>query len=138
MNCFHERTLKYLHEVASTIPKVGRGRLAAAVVYKREIVAVGINQYKTHPLQKQYAKNPDSICLHAEVHAISRATKVLNQSELGLSTIYIARSKVGPGRSDVFGLARPCPGCFSCILAFGIRKVCYTNNYGEFEWITIN
>jgi len=134
---FHERTIKQLHEIASSVPRVSRGRLAAAVVYRREIVAIGFNQYKTHPLQKLYAKNSDSICLHAEVHAISRASKVLKQSEFGLSSIYIARSKLGPGKAEVFGLARPCPGCFSCILAFGIRKVCYTNNNGEFEWLKI-
>ncbi|NDB61641.1 hypothetical protein EB001_24855, partial [bacterium] len=48
-------------------------RFAAAVVYRNKIVSVGYNRRKSHPFQAKFAKNPEAIFLHAEVHAIKNA-----------------------------------------------------------------
>jgi deoxycytidylate deaminase len=50
-------------------------RLAAALVYRNEIIAMGTNKNKTHPFQKKYASNADAIFLHAEIDAICNALR---------------------------------------------------------------
>lgn len=126
----HHKYLNILSKLAADIanPVSGNARLAACVVYRNDIVSFGINEMKSHPFQAKYGKNSNSVFLHAETSAIKNALKYLAQSELSKATLYICRVKFhDPSKNKmIFGLSKPCPGCFRCINTFNIRSVIYT------------
>ena len=83
----------------------------------REIVQRRNSYIKTHPMQERFANlagEEDKRFLHAEIHAISRATKPY--------AIYIARV----GRDGTTKLAKPCRICELAIKEAGIKEVYYT------------
>lgn len=126
----HTKYVNLLSKMAADIsnPVSGNARLAACIVYKNDIVSFGINEMKSHPFQAKYGKNSNSVFLHAETSAIKNALKYLSQSEISKSTLYICRVKFhDPSKNKmIFGLSKPCPGCFRCINTFNIRSVIYT------------
>jgi len=78
--------------------------------------------------------NPKKTTLHAEVNAIVRASRVLDEDEFRHSSIYVVRVKKDGTRGKwVYGLAKPCEGCLRCIMSFGIRELWYSTNDGDFE-----
>lgn len=107
-----------------------RFKLAAAIVVKRNIISVGVNQKRTHPMQKQYGKNDKCIYLHAEISAIVNSLNHLNKDDLKKSTLYVYRVKKENqfASSWVSGEAKPCKGCESAIAAFQISNVVYSTN----------
>ena len=111
-------------------------RFAAAVVYRNKIVSIGYNRNKSHPFQAKYAKNPEAIYLHAEVHAIKNALRELSVEELKNTELYISRVKK-PQAGDnhfVWGLSKPCAGCARAIAEFGIKRTIYTcDEVGNYE-----
>ena len=111
-------------------------RFAAAVVYRNKIVSIGYNRNKSHPFQAKYAKNPEAIYLHAEVHAIKNALRELSVEELKNTELYISRVKK-PQAGDnhfVWGLSKPCSGCERAIAEFGIKRTIYTcDEVGNYE-----
>lgn len=134
MNRRHSKVIDLLCRVAEDMQPVANARVAAALMHKGNVVSIGVNQYKTHPLQKKFSANPDSLYLHAEIHAISNALKRYDAYELSKMTLYISRIKRGMREGPfVCGLARPCDGCSSAIKAFGINKVFYTNDESGIE-----
>jgi deoxycytidylate deaminase len=126
----HQRYINMLSKLAADIenPVAGNARLAACVVYRNDIIAFGINEKKSHPFQARYGKNSNCVYLHAETSAIKNSLKYITQDELIKSTLYICRVKFHDAdkKKMVFGLSRPCPGCFRCINTFGIKNVVYT------------
>jgi tRNA(Arg) A34 adenosine deaminase TadA len=102
-----------------------RIKLAAGVVYKNRLVAVGVNSYKSHPLMSKFGKNPEAIYLHAEVDAIKNALRVLSLQELEKSDILVVRVKKD-GHDYKTCLAKPCEGCMRAIEAFNLRNLYYT------------
>jgi len=127
MNKREHKIHNLLKTLAQSGESAGNQQLAAAVVYNGNIVAFGQNSYKTHPFQKRFAKNEESVYLHAETLAIYNALKKLTLEELAKSTLYILRLK----KTGETGLAKPCPGCARCINTFNIKKVYYTGNNPE-------
>lgn len=130
----HARILSRLAKIAFYSEPVGQVRMACAITLKKELISVGINQLKSHPLQKQYGKNDDSIFLHSEIDAIKKALKKID--DLSKCTMYICRIKYTDRfkKTIITGLAKPCSGCSNAISAFGIRKVYYTldgEGYGK-------
>lgn len=125
-----------LAKIAETIPKVASVRMVAAIVLKSDIISIGQCQLKTHPLQALYAKNPNSIFLHAEIHAIQRALKIISIDEIQKSTLYICRIRK-INNSIGYGTACPCSGCLRAIEQFNISKVLYTNNGSQVNWSTL-
>lgn len=123
-----QKHLSLLATVAEDVIPVANARLAAAVIYKNKIISIGTNQYKSHPFALRYSKNPDAIFLHAEADAILKATKKISNKQLTKSSLIVARIKLGHDRKPMFGLARPCGGCRSCIIAHGLSKTVYTND----------
>ena len=111
-------------------------RFAAAVVYRNKIVSIGYNRNKSQPFQAKYAKNPEAIYLHAEVHAIKNALREINVEELKNTELYISRVKK-PQAGDnhfVWGLSKPCAGCARAIAEFGIKRTIYTcDEVGNYE-----
>lgn len=110
-----------------------RFKLAAAITYKRDVISVGVNHMRTHPMQKQFGKNDESIYLHAEINCISNALNHLTKDELKKSTLYVYRVKRESKYSSewVDGLACPCEGCKSAILTFGIGRVIFSTDEND-------
>lgn len=98
-----------------------RFRLGAVLVYKNNIVAVGTNSYKTHPLMAERTAWP---FLHAEQHAIIRAG-VDNCEGLDL---YIARVL----KNNTLALSKPCSVCAELIRDVGIKRTFYSTDEKEF------
>lgn len=115
----------WLLKVAEDVSPVGAAKVAAAVLYKGKVVAIGVCRYKSHPYQKQFGRNVHSIFLHAEIDALIKAKRRLTPSELSKSTLLVARVKNIKGEY-VAGLAKPCEGCTRAIEESGIRKVIHT------------
>ncbi len=103
-------------------------RKVIAIIYDSsgQQIAVGYNQYKSHPLQKQYADHPDKIYLHAEIDAIAnsiRSYRGINGLKLlNDSTMFIFRFN----KDMTLGLAKPCLGCQRAIRAFDIKTVIWS------------
>lgn len=124
----HTKFINILSKMAVDIPNPYKTRIAAAVVYRGDIISVGVNQKKTHPFQAKYSKHPESVYLHAETAAIKNALKYLKEEGLKESILYVCRVKYydHTKRRMVFGLAYPCPGCQKCIKTFGIGTIIYS------------
>jgi tRNA(Arg) A34 adenosine deaminase TadA len=113
-----------LKELAKDVEPVSRVRLVAAVLYKNKIISIGKNQYKTHPAMIKFGKNSEAVYLHAEVDAINKASRVLNEKQFKKASLYVVRVK----KDGSLGLAKPCTGCQKCIDHYNINSVEYTKN----------
>jgi deoxycytidylate deaminase len=129
------KVLNMLSKVAVAVEPVANARLAAALVYKNEIISFGINKKKTHPFQARYGKNKDSIYLHAENDCIKNALRVISVDQLSKCSLYICRVKYSNNvdKKFVYGLAKPCPGCARAIANFDIRNVIYSTDNNKYE-----
>lgn len=134
MSIKHSKILDLLSKVAVTVEPVASARIAAAIVYKNDIISFGVNQRKSHPFQAQFCRNHQSIFLHAETDAIKNALKFIDQETLSRSTLYICRMKyVGTDRRKfVYGLSKPCDGCMRAIANFDIKNVVYSLDDGGY------
>lgn len=138
-----KKIFDHLFGLTANRESFARSRVAAAIYHKGSVVSVGFNRGKTHPFQKKFGKNDDSIFLHAEIDAILQAKKYLPLDKLSESSLYIIRRKKKLsldwyGRkyhTDTWGLAKPCSGCTSCIRHFKIKNVFFSlegfDNYGK-------
>lgn len=130
VNDKHSRYLNILSKLATDIvsPVSGNARLAACVVLKNNIVSFGVNEKKSHPFQARYGKNKDAVYLHAETAAIKNALKYISVAELEKATLYVCRVKFSDAakKAFIFGLSKPCSGCFRCINTFNIKQVVYS------------
>lgn len=107
---------------------LNRAKLAACLVIRNEIISVGFNSYKTHPLQKKFAKNIEAIFKHAEVDCIINALRHVEQEELAKATLYVYRVKKLTKDNNFWsdGYAEPCIGCKSAIEYFKIKKAVFS------------
>lgn len=125
--------MNILQTLAETVPSHYRGRLAAALVYKNEIISFGMNQMKSHPFQSKFSSNVESIYLHAETDAIRLALKKYDAEIVSKSKLYVCRVKYADTNHTkiIRGLARPCEGCQRAIATFNIKHVCYSTDTGH-------
>ena len=124
MNKKEWKIYNLLKTLAQSSEAAGNQQLAAAIVYKGNIISFGQNSYKTHPFQKRFSKNDKAVYLHAETTVIYNALKKLSLSELQKSNLYIVRIK----KDGTQGLSKPCCGCSRCINTFCITNVYYTED----------
>lgn len=112
-----------------------RAKLAASLVIRNEIISVGYNSYKTHPLQKRFSKNIEAIFKHAEVDCIINALRHVEPEDLEKATLYVHRVKKLTKDHKYWsdGYSEPCCGCKQAIEHFKIKRVVYStdedNNY---------
>lgn len=110
----------------SDYPSVHVGCVA---IYKGEVIGIGWNCNKTHPLQKYYNRyrvNTDDMSpkLHAELYCINQFKSLnINFSKVKLYIYRICKNRP-------FGLARPCPSCMAAIRDLGIKDIYYTSDDG--------
>lgn len=126
MNKKTKRIFSVLEDVAIEIERVANARISSCIVYKSDIVSIGINQLKTHPFQAQYSRNLESIYWHAENRAIHNALKLLSADEFKKSSLYVCRID----QQFNHCLAKPCDGCVKAIHKFGLKNVYYTTKNG--------
>lgn len=123
----NSRDRKFLDEallLARSGERVGGARLGALLVIGNRVVSMGQNMYKSHPMQKRFARRPDSIYQHAEINCLVNFLRINDQSDLAKATLYVARV-MGDDMEHV-GEAKPCPGCAKAIYHYGIKKVVHT------------
>lgn len=132
--------MQFLKRMAIDNPGVNnRMKLASAIVLKRDIISVGINTMRSHPVQKKYGKNDQAIFLHAEINAIVNSLNHIDKNDLRKADLYVYRVKKDVSNPKHYkwidGMSCPCEGCMSAIDAFKIRRVVHTteetNNYNE-------
>lgn len=127
-----DRYLAILSTIAEDVIPVGHAKIAAAIVYKGEILSIGVCSYKTHPFQKMNGRNPMSIHKHAEIDALIKCQSKIRKRGISLKkcTMYIARVKRPNAMADWYvpGLAKPCDGCMRAIQEAGITKIIHTEN----------
>lgn len=125
---FTNLELKYfkIAEEVSETSEFPRVKIGSIIVKKKEILSVGINQEKTHPMQMRYNKfnsyNVKNAFLHAEIDAIRK----VSIDDLEGSSIYIYRK-------DLIGniaMCRPCRACMRAIKDLGIKNIYYTTYDG--------
>jgi tRNA(Arg) A34 adenosine deaminase TadA len=124
-----------LMKMAEANEEYSQAKLAAAIVYRNKIIAFGINRSKSDPLQAKFGKNEQSIFMHAEMHAIKNALKVLSVEELKKCSMYVVRVKKPSQNSSkyILGLAKPCKnGCAEALKFFGFKNVVYSTDNQEF------
>ena len=119
-----------LSKIAVDLYPVANARLAAALVYKNEIISLGVNQKKSHPFQVKFCRHEEAIFLHSETDAIKNALKRYSLETVSRSSLYICRVKREPdnNKNMIWGLAKPCSGCQRAISAFNISTVYYTDD----------
>lgn len=101
---------------------VRSSRHASAITYKKKVLAVGRNSYKTHPIMLTYGRNEESLYLHAEIDAIVKTINLHGSEILKECTLWVLRiNKKGELASSC-----PCLGCRKAIDAFGIKNLEHT------------
>lgn len=127
-----ERIKQMLLQTALQNPGVdGRVKMAAGIVYKKTLIASGINSYKTHPVMCCANGYRDGQhYLHAEIDAINKALKLISKKQLAKCDMYVVRLKrTKPGGTVyVEGLAKPCVGCMQVIESYNINNVYWTED----------
>lgn len=111
----YKKFAKIALDLAATSDRGTAHSLCALVVSKNQVLSVGYNQQKTHPI----SNGTPQMQLHAEMHALLRCEVDTNGADL-----VVVRTKP----SGKPGLSRPCDICEKLIRKFGIRKVIYTEN----------
>jgi tRNA(Arg) A34 adenosine deaminase TadA len=132
------KMMQFVRRQSIDVEPMANSKIAASVVIKGQIIAVGCNRNQTHPMQAKYSKNSESIYLHAELSAIVKSLNHINKDDFKNSTMFIYRVKrpCSGSSSWVDGLAKPCSGCMSAISAFNIKKVIYsTDDNGQYGTI---
>ena len=120
------------YDLAATTAQAGTHKWAkmGAVVYRRrQLLAAGCNQLKSHPVQARYRNRNDRIYLHAEINAIIRAKQDLT----GTSMTVVRLKKLRQFSSETtLGISLICSGCRAACEAAGIKEV---NYYDGVNWI---
>ena len=113
----------------ATISDYYKTHIGCVAVYQGQVIGLGCNTNKTHPVQKfynRYREPSDTMLpkLHAEISCINQIKHLnINFSKVKL---YIYRIR----KDQPFGMARPCPSCMAAIRDLGIRDIYYTTNDG--------
>ena len=107
---------------------VGKNKHFSYLLQRSNILSIGFNNCtQTHPLIKKYSKHEEIIYVHSELDAIRRFPR--SPSILSKCTLVNVRLN----KKGEILLSRPCKICRHIVQSFGIRKVIWTNNKGEFE-----
>jgi tRNA(Arg) A34 adenosine deaminase TadA len=90
----------------------------AVLVKGSQVVSLGSNNFKSHPLMSYKT-------LHSEISCLLG----VRWKDLSDSTMFVARIS----KNGKVGMSKPCPICYSVLLKYGIRRVYYTTSSGATE-----
>ena len=122
-NKISDRVYDYLVDFSKNADIVKSSRHAAAIVYRNQIVAAGVNKRKSHPIMQRYQSNEERIFLHAEADALIRFMGMYGVDLLPDCSLYVLRT-TKTGR--VAG-SKPCEGCMAMIDALNVGQVYWTD-----------
>jgi tRNA(Arg) A34 adenosine deaminase TadA len=130
-----DKDKKHIHNLCVLLQDrpngAGNARIAASIVIKNRVVGYGFNEEKSSPFQKRFSKNTSAIYLHAELSAITKAVRRIDEKKLQKATLYVARLKKDkPGGKNIFGCSCPCTGCAEAIKQLKIKRVVFTTDSG--------
>ena len=99
------------HQIA-TISDYKKTHVGCVAVYQGQVIGLGCNCNKTHPIQKKYNRYRKDLMLpklHAEISCLNQIKHLdINFSKVKL---YIYRIR----KDQPFGMAHPCPSCMAAI-----------------------
>ena len=129
MNKKDERFISIAREV-SNLSDYKKVKIGAVIVLKREIISVGYNKHKSHPIMKVFNKkyrgfNTKESNIHAEMQALVKCKHI----NIKGATIYIYRELKDGSLGNCF----PCPACQRRIITAGIKRIVYTDYDGIYE-----
>lgn len=122
MNNRVKRYFDIMTVIAADVLPVARARHVAILANGNKIISIGYNQYKSHPLQKKFGRNSDSVYLHAEISAVANALRRYDEDELSKFSLYILKLD----NQDEIGNSAPCVGCQRAIAHYGIQEVVHS------------
>lgn len=102
----------------------GRVSIGAVLTENKDVVSVGFNQRKTHPLQRHYNHISGHHCgswIHAEIAAYTKLPFGSNPD-----TLYVFRKDL----EGNIAMARPCKACMRANKDYKIKRVVYTTPDG--------
>lgn len=107
--------------------------IGCVAIYHGNIIGIGCNTNKTHPMQKYYNRFREdedvnnihfNHKLHAEINCISQ----LKNLDINFSKVKLYIYRIRNDRPH--GMCRPCPSCMAAIKDIGIRHIYYTTDNG--------
>lgn len=117
----NKRIFNVLHKAAERSEYLHH-RHASCIVYKGRVISTGINQRKSHTLQKQFSGKETKLFLHSEIAAIVKVINRYGSEILKDCELYNLRLTKG----GKVGISKPCAACSKAIETFGIEKVYWT------------
>ena len=103
-------------KMAAIISDYNKIHIGCIAVYQGNIIGIGCNTIKTHPIQKYY----------------NRYRKSWNKNGIK-PTLHFSKVKLYIFRTRFdkeFGMCRPCSSCMAAIKDLGIKHIYYTTDYG--------
>ena len=107
---------------AAYISDYKKTHIGCVAVYNGQIIGIGCNCNKTHPMQKiynKYRKNSEYMLpkMHAEINCLNQ----LRYLDINFSKVKLYIYRI---RKDIqYGLSRPCPSCMAAIKDLGIKDM---------------
>lgn len=128
----------YKAKQAAFISDFKRTKVGCVAVYHGNVIGVGINSNKTHPVQQYYnrvrniEKDPQ---FQAKLHAEIACLNSIKNMDIDFSKVklYIFRLR----NDGKYGYTRPCASCMAAIKDFGIKHIYYSTDSG-FAYEKIN
>ena len=132
MSLFTKTDRRYLSKArqAADISDYKYVHIGCVAVYKGNIIGIGCNTNKTHPVQKYYNKyritDVDQETLLPKIHAEISCINSIRHLDIDFSKVklYIYRKR----NDKPYGMSRPCPSCMAAIKDLGIKHIYYTTN----------
>ena len=123
---------KYI-EIARQVSKLSdyrKTKIGAVIVLKNEIISVGYNKHKSHPIMKVFNEKYRGFStkesnIHAEMDALIKC----KHTNIKGATIYVYREL----QSGALGRCYPCSACQRRIYTAGIKRIVYTDYDGIYE-----
>lgn len=116
---------------AATLSTFYKAQIGCIAVYHGEVIGVGFNSEKTHPMQlhyNRYRNKEEHVPFMPKLHAEISCLNSIKHLDINFSKvkIYVYRKR----HDCPFSLARPCPSCMAALKDLGIKNIYYTTNYG--------
>lgn len=126
MRTFDRRIFDVARDLAAT-SNHPKAHIGAVLLSGRDIISVGVNGRKSHPLQKHYntfrfSDERAHHMMHAELEAIVRGRSFMRDDNV----MYIYRQL----RTGDQGMCRPCNGCIQALKDHKIGRIFYTTYEG--------
>lgn len=123
-----DRYFRIAKEV-SKLSDVDRINIGSVIISHNNIVGVGCNSKKTHPLQRRLNKlrfNGINHCHDGQIHSEIQAIINTRGADLSKAELFVYREdKLGK-----LACCRPCKACMSLIKQKGIKIINYTTKDG--------